>query len=103
MTVFANFALGKREDASLRVQLQNVTDTNAWNVQLTVARRFGGSGFLSKNPFSNDSLGEFRFAINAVDTSGLAFGNYAYEVTRIDTGGRIILTQGYIFLLPNVG
>ena len=90
------------------------TDIGGWNIQFKVNRRFGdefASGFINKSVSSglnnasginvtSSGAGRFNISINGVDTSGMDTGAYSYQVVRIDSGARTVLSEGYINLLP---
>ena len=116
MAIFDNFALIRGEDAILSVSLNPPTSISDWNLQFRVNRRFGScSGLIFKSAdlptFNNVSginvtgpaNGQFQITIKSIDTSGLSFGNYAYQTVRQDTNSQTVLNTGFLVLLPSIG
>ena len=116
MAIFDNFALIRGEDAILSVSLNPPTPITDWNLLFRVNRRFGScSGLIFKSAdlptfnnvsginVTNGPGGMFQVTINSVDTSGLSFGNYAFQTVRQDTGSQTVLNTGFLTLLPSIG
>jgi hypothetical protein len=102
----------KFDDGLFVIELQPPTSIGGWNVEFLCQRRFGGvSGFFKKSMASgrygvsgmnitNSGLGIMSITIDSVDTSGMEYGNYAIAATRLDSGYRTVLTEGYLILEP---
>lgn len=111
MPVEIDFRLSKFEDITITIPLAPPTPIGGWEVKLSVAHRFGGSGLIQKSMASgrynvsgmnivNSGAGIMSAKFYTSDTSGLAYGNYAYQCERLDSGSRTVLTQGFMMLLP---
>lgn len=112
MAVRTDFSLIRQEDATLNVPLTPAAPIGAWNLRFLMTQRFGDtSGLITKSVASgynavsgitvtNSGQGVFTVNLRANDTSGLEYGNYAYQLERLDSGNRSVLTEGYLTLRP---
>ena len=106
-----DWSISRLEDAVLEINLTPPVAIGGWNIHTRIQKRFGdvASGILDKWMASgyygtsgmnivNSGQGIFNVAINSVETSGLDFGNYCYNVVRLDSGNRSVLVEGYMTL-----
>ena len=111
MGLIIDFPVTKNTDATVNVQLTPATPIGGWSIQFQTMQHFGGvSGILTKSCASgfygsgitllNSGTGAFQVTINAVETSGLAFGPYSYIAQRTDSGSRTVLAEGFLNLTP---
>lgn len=110
-----DFALNRYVDLSLVIDLRPPMPIGGLDLRLTVSDRFGSitprfvksmsSGFYNVSGLNILDSGQGRISakINSVDTSGLDWGCYAYELKRFDSGNVTDLTQGYLILKPSMG
>ena len=114
MSVIQDFSLARYDDGALIIGMIPPTPVGGWNIQFSLMKHLGGSGFVNKivtsgfNNLSgisvtNSGQGVFNISLQSQDTSGLPYGNYPYAVERMDSGFRTTLTEGYVILLPSVG
>lgn len=115
MPVLADFPLARYEDGLLTISLAPAAPIGAWNIQFLVQHRFGGlsglilasvsSGFNGQSgiTITNSGEGVFNVRIPGIATSGWNYGNYAFAVTRLDSGSRTVLSEGYLLLNPSAG
>jgi len=108
----ADWQLARYEDGFLTIGLQPPVPIGGWEIQLTVKKRFGGttplivksltSGYMNVSGLTilNSGNGTIRAQINSPDTSGLAYGNYAYTVDRLTSGSSTCLSEGYFMVMP---
>ena len=63
------------------------------------------SGFYGTSGMNlvNSGNGQMSVQITSADFSGKNYGNYAYEISRVDSGFSTDLTQGYCSLRPSMG
>lgn len=112
MSVQADFSLARQEDGVLIISMTPVIPIGGQNYQFQVTKRFGGtSGLITKSMHSgfynvsgmnivNSGQGIMRVNINEVDTSGREWGNYSFNVQRLDSGNRTVVSEGYLVILP---
>ena len=112
MPIIANYPLVRGQDGTLTISLTPATSISGWTIQATFLQRFGGSsGLIQKSMASghdgvsgisllDGAAGSFRVTINAGDTSGLEYGNYSYNVSRLDSGFATVLSEGFLLLKP---
>lgn len=112
MPIQVQAPLVRMEDGLLVVQLTPAVAIGGQSWQFECMNRFGGvSGRIIKNMSSgfiavsgmnivSSGLGTMNITINSRDTSGLPYGNYAFAVTRLDSGNRTAATEGFLLLLP---
>lgn len=113
MAIIQDFMLIRGDDAVLEINLTPPVAIGGWTIHTRLQKRFGdiASGILDKWMASgrysvsgmnivNSGQGIFNVAINAVETSGLDYGNYAYSAVRTDSGNVSVLTQGFCMLMP---
>ncbi len=116
MSVENTLSLQSLEDTSLTISLAPPTAIGGWSLKFQAQHRYGGiSGFMTKYTASgyggvvsgititNSGQGILSIAINAVDTSGLDFTPYVYQLERTDSGFRTITNYGFLNILPRVG
>lgn len=111
MPRFADYAIVKLEDGILNVSMAPPVAISGWTLQFQLSKRAGSTSGLIKSCASgfngvsgitvtDGSQGVFRMTLNSVDTSGVDFGNLFYNVTRLDSGSRTVLTEGYNLVNP---
>lgn len=112
MPVIVNITISRYEDAVLTIGLEPPTPVGGHTIQFQTLRAFGGvSGLINKYVASglnnqsginitNSGQGIFNVRINELDTSGWNYGNYAYQVKRLDSGFATVYTEGFINLVP---
>jgi tRNA threonylcarbamoyladenosine modification (KEOPS) complex Pcc1 subunit len=107
MATYADIFVNKATDETITIGLNPATDISLYSLQFSVRSRFGGeSGFIIKSVTSgysassgititNSGQGVMNIQINATDTSGLQTGIYSYDLERINSGSRAVITQGF--------
>lgn len=112
MAVQCDFAFARYEDGTLSVTMKPPVPITNWSIQFDIMKRFGGESLVNKMVASgyngtsgitvvNEALGVFNISLSYdVDMSGFQYGNYAYQSRRTDSGGRSIITEGYMSLTP---
>lgn len=112
MAIQADFSISQYEDQALNVAVAPPVSISGWNVQFGVTKRFGGgSGLITKSMASgyngtsgvsivDGAAGIYNVTLNSADTSGLPYGNYAYQMQRLDSGFRAVLSEGYMLVVP---
>ena len=111
MAVYRDFTFVRFDDGFLVVPMSPPQPVGGWDVLFRVTGRFGStSGLIEKCCASgygngasgiavqNSGQGNFAIALNSADTSGLEAVPYAYQITRLDSGYRAVLTEGYMML-----
>jgi hypothetical protein len=104
----ANISFYKGEDVVLTVTMAPATAISGWTLQFTLRTQYGdptalvtktnGSGITITNP----TTGIFTVSLASADTAGLDLRAFVYDIQRIDTGARTVLTIGNLTLLPEV-
>lgn len=112
MPIQADFQQIRMEDGALIVSLAPAAAIGQWTIRFQAYPRFGStsgrivastaSGFnnVSGINITNSGAGVFNVTVPGLQTSGLEYGNYAYDVTRLESGSRTVLVQGYLSILP---
>lgn len=113
VAVQQDFSFSKFEDGVLTVVMTPATAIGGRSIQFEVSHRIGGStsgmpiksvasGYnnVSGINITNSGAGQFNVIINSADTSGLDYGNYAYQVTRLDSGNRTVISEGVFTVGP---
>lgn len=114
MPVIVDFSIARYEDAIINMSIVPPTPIGGWSIQFDMMHRFGGEGFTVKSMASgmygvsgmnivNSGQGVMQIRMNAVNTSGRDYGEYAFAITRTDSGFRTVLTEGYAAIMPSVG
>ncbi len=110
-----DFSISRYVDVTVVIDVRPPTPIGGLDVRMTVAERFGStspkfvksmnSGFYNVSGLTilDSGRGILQATIRSVDTSGLDWGNYAFEVKRWDSGCVTDLTQGYLILRPSMG
>ena len=110
MPILADIPWVKFDDGTLNISMVPPIAVGGWTTQFQITHRFGGtSGLITKNLSSgflgvsgigiaNSGQGVFQIALNSLDTSGLDPKNYAYTFSRLDSGYRTALTEGFFLL-----
>ena len=115
----ANFQWARWNDGVLTINMQPPVDVGGWGIQFSVFHRMGGgagdninSGLIMKSIASgiangasgitvtNSGQGIFQVFIDSNDTSGFPYGNYAAVVSRVGSGVRCVLDEGYLNVTP---
>src|SRR5579862_9901579 len=108
MATIANISFYKGEDVTLTVTMSPTTNIAGWTLQFTVRTSYGDpNALLTKTTGSgititNAGSGIFTITIASADSSGLAQRAYVFDIQRIDSGNRTVLTIGNLTLLPEV-
>ncbi len=123
MPVEVEISLVRQEDVVATLSMVPPVPISSWSIELNVSKRLGGETLFKKCYSSGydtvsgihilDSgvgparpgylvswAGILSFRINSVDTSGWTFGNYAFQVVRLDSGSRTVATEGYLLVTP---
>lgn len=113
MPVLADFKFSRYTDGLLTLSVEPPTPIAGWSVEMNVQRNFGGvSGVMPTKSYAsgywgvsgiailNSGAGIMQIKIDASDTSGLEYGNYAGQIVRVDSGSRTILSEGYLMVVP---
>src|SRR4051812_45515416 len=107
MAVIVDFPIDRYEDGILYINLTPPLAIGGQSIVFQVAKRFGStspfivrsmsSGYYSVSgmAITNSGQGQFSVQNSARDFSGLPYGNYAYEASRVDSGFSTDLTQGF--------
>jgi hypothetical protein len=116
MATNSDFSLYSREDCTLTISMTPPTAIGGWGIEFRMQRYFGDtqSGGLLKSVASgfsgasgititNSGQGIFAVDLQAGNTSGLPFGNYAYTAERVDAGQKTVLSIGYALIGPDIG
>lgn len=115
MPVEQDFPINRYVDQTIVIDISPPMPIGGLDIRMTVADRFGSttprfvksmaSGFYGVSGLNivNSGAGLLSANIRSVDTSGLDWGNYAFEVKRWDSGAVTDLTQGYMILKPSMG
>lgn len=110
-----DFGLCRFEDGILTISIIPAIPVGGLDVHLTVAKHFGStSGVILKSMASgfynvsgltilNSGQGIIQANLNSPDTSGLPYGNYAFEVRCYTSGRNTDYTQGYFTVNPSMG
>lgn len=109
MPALADFVLSY-EDGALNISMTPSIPIGGLNFQFVMMKRFGSptpiliksmiSGYygVSGMDIINSGLGVMRVLLSAMEVSGLPFGNYAYQVQRLDSGSITTISEGYRLL-----
>ena len=106
--VQANFSFYKGEDVAISDTMSPATAIAGWSLQFTVRKKFGdATALVTKTTGAGititDSVnGVFKITLAGADTAGLDLTAYVYDIQRIDSGSRTVLTIGNMTLLPEV-
>ena len=116
MPLLQDFSLCQREDGLLIVPMKPPVAIGGWDIDFRLQKRFGeftsglivkcvASGFngASGITITNSGQGQFNVSINSADTSGFDFQNYAFAISRRNSGAVSVLTEGYMLLGPSMG
>lgn len=111
--VITDFSMSKFEDVSVVVSMQPPVPIGGWSLRFQAGKNFGfSSGLINKYwssgfaagasgiTITNSGQGVFRIDIYTPDTSGLQYGNLAYQVFRTDSGSMTEISQGYLSINP---
>ncbi len=108
MSNFENFRVHRGEDGLYSGSAQRTI--TGFTINLEVRHRFdGASGLILNSTLSGNITitggpsGKFTSLISASNTAGLPFGAHAFQARRVDSGSVLVLTEGYMNLLPSVG
>ncbi len=108
MPGYADFQVFRYQDGILTVSLEPPAPIGAWNILFEAVNHFGGSnsvvsksvgpGFngLSGILITDSGHGVMNISVSALDVSGLEYGNYAYQVRRVDSGAGLLINEGYM-------
>ncbi len=108
MASLANISFYKGEDVVLTVSMTPTTAISGWTLQFTMRTQYGDpTALVTKTNGSGiaitDSVnGVFTVSLASADTAGLDLRAYVYDIQRIDSGARTVLTIGNLTLLPEV-
>jgi hypothetical protein len=111
MPIYTDYDLVRYSDGQLTIALSPPTPIGGWTVLYEETRRFCGTSGIQKwlasgfNGVSgitvvNSGEGVIRVQINSTDSSGRNPGSYAYTITRMDSGHRTTLAEGYHVMGP---
>jgi hypothetical protein len=113
MPLLQDFSLTLLEDGIVTLSMQPPTNISGWFLQFALSRRLGaefpiltkycGSGvnnFASGMNILNGAQGFLQIQMNSADLSGYSEGNYAWSITRLDSGFRTVIACGYEQYLP---
>lgn len=110
-----DFSISRYVDVTVVIDVRPPMPIGGLDIRMTVSDRFGStsprfvkymaSGFYGVSGLAivNSGQGVLSARIRSLDTSGLDWGNYAFEVKRWDSGNVTDLTQGYLILKPSMG
>lgn len=102
----------KFDDGTISISMQPPVAIGGWSLQTVVSKRAGGdSNYIVKNAASgyynvsgmnivNSGQGVFSVSLQSVDTSGMDYGLFSYNVSRLNSGNRVTLVEGFLTLLP---
>lgn len=111
MPVIVDFPFIKQTDGNLDISLTPSVPIGGWGLEWIMEKRFGGvSGIVEKFAASgfygsgitliNSGTGVFRIRLDAVDTSGIDYGAYAFTARRTNSGFETTLAEGYVVIQP---
>lgn len=104
----------RNQDVVLRVRMTPPRDITGWTIAFVVKTKLGGSTSISKSTSSGITItsagrGIIEIALAAADTSGLTISSalasgegYVWEITRTDSGSRLVLARGQLILEQEV-
>ena len=110
--VLVDFQHVRMDDGILTVSMAPPVAVDGWSIRFEVFKHFGGvSGMMLKSyasgyngvsgiTITNSGQGVFNVRLNQVDTSGLEYGNYACQITRMNSGARTVIDEGFITITP---
>src|SRR5271166_2345382 len=111
MPTQSDWTIYQYADGTLTVSLAPAANIGGWSLRCQVVNRFGGvttivtktassgyGGGQSGITVTNSGQGVINVALNSVDLSGQNPGQYCYEISRMDSGSRTPLANGYINL-----
>ncbi len=110
MPALGEFSLIRLEDGILQIGMAPPVAIGGWSVEFTVVKRLGGTDpYITKSMASgyygvsgmlltNSGQGVMRVNIDSVDTSGMDAGLYVYNVARLSSGSRTVLSRGHFVL-----
>lgn len=114
MAVQTDFSFLRWENATLNVSLTPPTPITGWSLHFQAKKYFGGesglanayaaSGYTGVSGISILNAGNGVFSVNvpSAATSGWNYGNFAYSISRTDSGFQTVLSQGFILLNPSI-
>ena len=111
MPVEVEISLVRQEDVVVTLSMVPPVPIASWAIEVNVTKRYGGETLFKKCYSSgydgvsgihilDSGAGIMAIRFNSVDTSGLNFGNYAFQVVRLDSGSRTVPTEGYLLVTP---
>ena len=112
MPIIGNFYLARYEDGVLSIQLTPPTPIGGWSIQFQLMERFNASvdlydayvasGFNGTSGITVTNSGQAMFNVTIPSNSGSSMneGNYAFKVTRTNSGSQTTLSEGYLILTP---
>ena len=111
MPVSVEISLVRQEDVVATLSMTPPVAISSWSIELNVSKRLGGTTLFKKSYSSgydevsgihilDSGAGILSIRINSADTSGWTFGNYAFQVVRLDSGSRTVATEGYLLVTP---
>ena len=108
MASLANMSFYKGEDVVLTVTMTPATAITGWTLQFTLRKQYGdATALVTKTTGAGITItdatnGIFKVTLASADTAGLDLRAYVYDIQRIDSGNRTVLTIGNLTLLPEV-
>lgn len=111
MAVLVDYSWVKFDDGNLIMVMEPPLPIGGLSIEFTLSKRTGGSGYFTKSMASgyygvsgmnivNSGQGIMTISLNSVDSSGRDYGNYAFRISRMMSGQRATLTEGFEILLP---
>ena len=111
MAVEIDISLIRQEDVVATLSMTPPTAVASWTIELNITKRMGGetryklsyaSGYdtVSGIHILDSGAGIVSLRVPSSATSGWEYGNYAYQVVRLDSGSRTVTTEGYLLVNP---
>jgi hypothetical protein len=95
VSIQSNFTIFQGEDVRLNFQLTPAQDVTSWTLTGTVRNSLGGASQFTYTPVIDDGpRGQFHVSWTRAQTTGLAIGDYVWDVRRTDSGNNSVLAHG---------
>jgi len=106
MPVTSDFRLDLSSDGVVTLQLAPPNAIGGWSLQFILSKAFGGTAQVTKSMASgyynvsgmnivNSGQGILSITFHPAEVSGLDQGNYAYQISRLDSGYQSDLADGF--------
>jgi hypothetical protein len=109
MASVANIAFYQGEDVTLTVTMTPATNITGWTLRFSLKKQYAdAAALITKSSgagltITDAANGVFKVTLTSADSAALDLGNYVYDIQRIDSSSRTVLTIGNLTILPQVG